>query len=403
MVQIIPRTQKTFGEHFGAGLQRGVGGGLDMLQQLMGQAVQNKAQEPERKRISELIGQDVSSIKNPEMLKMLLQSKLSKEENADKLKGEYAADEGNYNKIKNAFGEKFADVWRASPTGARTALTQAALEARARGIDLDQILSMPQVQETLGINAHTQNAAQKFENPEEQQVYNELEQIKSGQDEGLLPEESIARGKERYATGLKEYQEAGTKLHTFARDKERLDILEDLNKSEKLPKGLGRVNVDLKEGNLRLPTLASPEAQRYIKTLNEFSAGAKDTFGSRVTNFDLAQYLKRFPTLLNTKEGRRQILDQMKLVNQINSVYYKNLKKVYDDAGGVRKIDSDVAERLAGKLSEPAVNKLSNKFKEIGQFSSRPNPAEFQGRRIQDEKTGEIFISDGNDWIPEGE
>lgn len=160
------------------------------------------------------------------------------------------------------------------------------------------------------------------------------------------------------------------------------------------------MNVD-KEGNLKLPFLASADAQRYVKTLNEFSSGAKGTFGARVTNFDLAQYMKRFPTLLNTKEGRRQLLEQMKLVNQLNSVYYKNLKKVYDEAGGVRNIDSDRAEYLAEKLSEPITEQLTQKFKQIGQFSSKPSPAEFKGKRIRDKETGEIFISNGENWIPE--
>jgi hypothetical protein len=240
----------------------------------------------------------------------------------------------------------------------------------------------------------------KEKNIPESQILKDLQQHISSQDENLLPEEKIARGKERYSSGLKEYQEATTKLHGMARDKERLDILENLNKSEKLPKNIARLNVD-KEGNLKLPFLGSPEAQRYVKTLNEFSAGAKDTFGSRVTNFDLAQYLKRYPTLLNTAEGRRQLIDQMKIVNQINSVYYKNLKKIYDKAGGSRNIDSDAASRFAEQLSEPQVKKLSEKFNQIGQFSSKPAASEFKGKKIRDKETGEVFVSDGKDWVPE--
>ncbi len=176
--------------------------------------------------------------------------------------------------------------------------------------------------------------------------------------------------------------------------------MEDLNKSKKLPKDLQRLNID-EEGNLRLPFASSPEAQRYVKTLNEFSVGAKDTFGSRVTNFDLQQYLKRYPTLMNSEEGRKQLLEQMKIVNQINAVYYKNLKNVYDKAGGVRNIDADIAERFAEQLSEDKVNELSKRFKDIGQFSTKPQASEFEGKKIRDKETGEIFISDGTDWVPQ--
>lgn len=327
MVQILPE-RPSFGQEFGRNFGAGLGKGFSDL-------ISSKSQERSQRQLQ-----------------------------AEKLRGDYESEEQNYDKIQSAFGSKFADIWRASPQGARTQLTKAALEARGRGIDLDKLLS--------GISGESSAQGRppepSQEMPEEKpqkRVAEEIKKIRQEQDKELLPAERIARGKERYTTGLKEYQEAGTKLRGLTRDKERIDILQNLDKTKNLPKGLGRINVD-KEGNLRLPFAGTPEAQRFVKTLNEFSSGAKDTFGSRVTNFDLAQYLKRFPTLLNTEEGRRQLYDQMKIVNQLNSVYYKNLQKVYDDAGGVRSIDSDVAERLAEELSSPQVEKLSAKFNQIG-------------------------------------
>lgn len=318
----------------------------------------------------------------------------------EKFSNEFQADSENYKIMENVFGKKFADVWLATGQGERTQLTKAALEARARGIDLEQFLGeMPKQNSSQEPNRVESEQPIPEKKLSEKDIFKEIQTTLKQEDEGLLPEEKIARGKERFSTGLKEYQEAGTKLRGMTRDKERLDILQDLNKSKTLPKNLGRLNVD-KEGNLKLPFLGSPESQRYVKTLNEFSSGAKDTFGSRVTNFDLAQYLKRYPTLLNTEEGRRQLLEQMKIVNQINSVYYKNLKNVYDRAGGVRNIDADVAERYAEQLSEQKIDGLTEKFKQIGQFSSKPAPSEFKGKKIRDKETGEIFISDGENWIP---
>lgn len=227
----------------------------------------------------------------------------------------------------------------------------------------------------------------------------ELNDILAHQDEGTTPAEKIKRESERFKIGQPIRQEAGTKLRGFSRDKERLGVLESLNKSEKLPKDFGLLNVD-QGGNLRLPFAASPEAQRFVKTLNEFSASAKDTYGARVTNFDLAQFMKRFPTLLNSEEGRKQILDQMKIVNEINQVYYKNLQDVFSKAGGARKIDSDIAEDLAERKSEKTIDELVKRFDEIGTFSSQPAASEFKGRKIRDKKTGEVLMSDGENWIP---
>jgi hypothetical protein len=227
----------------------------------------------------------------------------------------------------------------------------------------------------------------------------ELQNIISNQDEGLTPSEKVKRESERFKTGQPVREEAASKIRGFTRDKERLGILESLNESKKLPKNFGLINVD-KEGNLRLPFAASPEAQRFIKTLNEFSASAKDTYGSRVTNFDLAQYMKRFPTLLNSDEGRKQILDQMKIVNDINAVYYKNLQDIFSKAGGARRIDADTAQDLADRKSEQTINELVKRFEEIGTFGSQPAASQFKGRKIRDKKTGEILVSDGENWIP---
>lgn len=227
----------------------------------------------------------------------------------------------------------------------------------------------------------------------------ELSDLVSRQDEGLTPKEKIDRESERFKIGQPIRAEAGAKLRAFARDKERFSILDSLNKSGKLPTDFGRLNLD-KEGNLRFPFAASPEAQRFVKTLNEFSASAKDTYGARVTNFDLQQYLKRFPTLLNSEEGRRQIIEQMKIVNEINSVYYKNLQDVFSKAGGSRKIDPDVAEDLAEKRSQDAISELVKKFDSIGDFPSLPAASEFKGKKFRNRETGEIMISDGLNWSP---
>lgn len=279
--------------------------------------------------------------------------------------------------ISHGISPEDADLYARLTTGGQTQFAKDILEQRKRG----------------------EKAVNKIQEREVEPEA-ELEEVLSTQDEGLTPAEKISRGKERYTSGLKIYQEAGTKLRGMTRDKQNLDILNKLNASGKLPKNFGRLNVD-KEGNLKFAFLGTPEAQRYQKTLNEFSTGAKDTFGARVTNFDLAQYLKRYPTLLNTEEGRRQLLQQMKIVNDINSVYYKNLKDIYDKAGGVRKVDADVAESLAERKSEKRINDLVQKFDAIGEPTSMPSASENKGRKIRNPETGEVLISDGENWIPE--
>ncbi len=372
------------------------------------------------KAIKELTGTDISGLPH-DFKKIFLEESLKKQGKQAETEAQDLAEENIYESVKDTFGDRFGDVWKSAPQGGRTELIKFALDATQRGIDLDELLkginpkknskstqdnqgtqlenpNFTNEQENIDVLEEPQEGLPKVEKVNPKNFDKKLSEYIKNRDKGLLNSDIVKRGNERYSANLKEYQETGTKLRSFTRDKERINILDSL--SEKLPKNLGRLNVD-KEGNLRFPFLASPEAQRFVKTLNEFSQNAKDTFGSRVTNFDLQQYLKRFPNLMNSEEGRRQIIQQMKVVNDINSVYYKNLKDTYDKAGGVRNIDADVAERFADELSEGQVSKLSEKFKQIGQFSSLPNASEFKGKKIKDKETGEIFVSDGNSWVPQ--
>lgn len=317
----------------------------------------------------------------------------------------YAEEHAKYLESQGLSPEEAHFIASQTP-GAKTQLTKDFLEKKQRGFLPSQNQEVQQLFPKESSREFAQREIEKYRDKKDpdrmtkRNVEKELFEILSSQDKGLTPSEKVKRGKERFDSGLKIYQEAGAKLRGFSRDKERLDILDSLNKSDKLPKNLARANVD-KEGNLRLPFASTPEAERYVKVLNEFSTGAKDTFGSRVTNFDLSQYLKRYPTLLNSAEGRKQLIKQMKIVNDINSVYYKNLKDIYTKAGGVRNIDADVAEDLAERMSEDKIGSLVEKFNEIGDFTSLPSASEFKGRKIKNEKTGEILISDGENWLPE--
>lgn len=255
-------------------------------------------------------------------------------------------------------------------------------------------------------NLATQKRGSKKEEPEdnedplEREISNAIADLKKKESK-LTASQQFTLGKDRYAKGLKNYQFATDTLQGNSKVRDNIKILSNLNKSKKLPKNLGRINVD-GDGNLRLPFLASSEAQRYVKTLNEFSSAAKGTFGARVTNFDLSQFMKRYPTLLNSEKARDQLVKQMDIANDLNSVYYKNLKKVYEKAGGIRNLDIDVADRLAEKMSKPEVDRLSQKSATIGDFETIPDAVEFKGKTIKNPKTGERLKSDGQSWVPVG-
>ena len=148
--------------------------------------------------------------------------------------------------------------------------------------------------------------------------------------------------------------------------------------------------------------MASPEAQRLVKTVNDFTTRAKDSYGARVTNFDLTQFMRRLPTLANSEEGRRQIIKQMQIINDINRTYEKSLHDVIDEYGGIRNIDYDQAEQMANKRSKSEIEKLKKEFKKIGtEYEISYNKAVDSRKKITPKDHVSVERADGSQgYIP---
>lgn len=227
-------------------------------------------------------------------------------------------------------------------------------------------------------------------------------------DKGLTPNERVKREEGRYKTQFKDYQDLDDKIRSNEQEKIRLDRLEELNKSDALPSGLGRVNVNLKTGELLFPAGATPETQEFVKIVNDFLSGAKDTFGARVTNFEVSRYLSRLPSLLNSTEGRTAVLRQMRLLNQINNKYSESLRDVIEEHGGIRKIDIDKAQQIARRRIKDDINDLKKEYTKAEKFEEReqkeqifdamPEASQYKGQYLIDEDTGKRYVSDGKMW-----
>ena len=239
---------------------------------------------------------------------------------------------------------------------------------------------------------------------------NSVPQIQKDLDQGLTPSERVRRQESRYKTQTKQYEEAQDRSNDFSQEGIKIERLESLNNSDKLPQGLGRVNVNLKNGELRFPFASNPETQEFIKVMNDFLVGAKGTFGARVTNFEVDRFLRRLPSLLNTKEGREAVLHQMRIINEINQLQTQGIVDAFDEAGGVRRLDYDEAARRSHKKNREQLNALKKLYvtgeKELDSlskdtakgFDSLPPANQYAGKKARDTKTGEVFQSDGVNW-----
>jgi len=169
---------------------------------------------------------------------------------------------------------------------------------------------------------------------------------------------------ETYKNNLPAYKETQTSIKKYKSEKTSLDQLKKLNSSDKLPKKLS-ININPKTGDLIIPALANAETQRYVKLINDFTTKAKDSYGARVTNFELDRFMKRLPTLSNSIEGREQILEQMDIINELNALKDQELKGIYDNYG-LSNIDYQQANILAEQSASEKEAELIERMNNIG-------------------------------------
>ncbi len=150
-------------------------------------------------------------------------------------------------------------------------------------------------------------------------------------------------------------------------------------------------------------SLLSDEAQEAVKLITDEIKGAKDTFGARVSNFEAAKYLQTLPSLLNSPGGRRRVLRDLKMVNQINQMEKQGILDVMDRYGGPGSISLSKATGIFRKEFEPRRKELAEEFAnpEKKLFKEMPNPSLYAGKRLRLEETGQIFKSNGKEWVPE--
>jgi len=74
----------------------------------------------------------------------------------------------------------------------------------------------------------------------------------------------------------------------------------------------------------------SADAIEFEKLISELIKGGvlKDSFGSRVTNLDLTTFLKSLPSLLQTKEGRERVINNLEILDEMGDVRYKAFREI---------------------------------------------------------------------------
>jgi hypothetical protein len=158
------------------------------------------------------------------------------------------------------------------------------------------------------------------------------------------------------------------------------EIKKDYKASQESKKRLSRMEKLNNEGNLGFPLLNSivkaashgifghgfdinylmtADAQEFDKLSKDFIKDAKSIFGARITDQDLRAFMDRIPTLSQSKEGRRRIINNFKNFNEASEIRENASEKIIEANHGRRPRNYD---SLVEKVAKPELDALANKF-----------------------------------------
>lgn len=234
---------------------------------------------------------------------------------------------------------------------------------------------LPEIQR----NQREQEFANQFQSQQGQQL------AVQDQQQGLVPEgfpaprnskEALELAKISHAEKIqREKMSAEEKRAAFKETKaERKQIVDDYKAAKQDLKDLNRLEVlsdsgkldtpgyveFLKKTGLDMPALMNPESEEFGKITQNFMRNAKQYLGSRISNFELEQFLKTIPSLSQSPEGRQRVVANLKYIARSKEEYYNALKEIMVENKNIPPYDllEQVEEKVNKKL-----NKISDLFK----------------------------------------
>jgi hypothetical protein len=355
MVQIVPRLPtglEKFLQAFG-----GVTSGLAQGGAEIGQALQGRK---EREVLADKFGEEFKNIRNPDLQRSLLSDKMKIQAEKQKLDLQRESDMENYENYKDIFGERAAKTWLGLGQGERTAFTNALLDAKFRGLDLDKLLN------GLGAGSQSTNVVEDLQHTSPDQIIKKdaVPDYKLNT-QGMNPKDIIHFQADLRKSNQPIWKESADRLGNYNELSRDIKTLDNLNKRGNLPKKFGKLLINPVTGAPYDVVSAvkdmHPDVQQWVKTIARQATQAQTAFPGRVTNFDLMAYMRQFPSLFNTTEGRDIILKQMELVNQAHQLYEDALNKVYKKykLSGITPEDADT---LAHQMVDGMIAQIDEKL-----------------------------------------
>jgi hypothetical protein len=193
------------------------------------------------------------------------------------------------------------------------------------------------------------------------------------------------------------------------------DLVEGYNDSLMLETRLKRMKELNEKGNLSSPATAAllekvglplgvlnnPDSEEFDKLSKDLLKGMSTYFPGRINIVEVENFLKTIPSLMNSREGRARVIDNLLALSEPKKMMYS----AYKDLKKEGKLPLDLREAVIDRVA-PQLEELSGRFKEgitnpqqqpTQQTANNVSPVP-TAKRYVNPKTGQIIEQTETGW-----
>jgi hypothetical protein len=365
MVQIIPRVESSsdrFAKAFG-----NLAGNLSQAipQELMGRA--------ERQQLGSLLGQDISDIRNPDFLKLILQNKMRQEASDTEHTANIETQQKTIAMMNKYFGPEAAEIYPYLTEGGKTALFQSLILGKERGQNISDVLTKyfseyPEEVEHIAETVSEQQGmgAQQMGMegiPQEPPSPPKMKSVPENRGISFKGEEEIAKkeveASEKYLGEIREkYNRARTLEPVFEELKDTVraggtDAFSAGNLADIGQKMGGFLGTTF---NAIGKALESGETGKFRALSKKLLDEMKDIFGGQIRVKELEVFLSMLPEIGKSKEANLAAIDVLQRLSTASTMFYDTAQEIIQNNGG--KIPRNLADQVQNQL-RPVISDLA--------------------------------------------
>ena len=143
----------------------------------------------------------------------------------------------------------------------------------------------------------------------------------------------------------------------YQRDKNVLGQMENLLNAGNLSTPLLIAAFD--KIGLPLGVLGNADSEQFQKLSQELVKNIQATYGSRILKIEVDNFMKSIPTLLNSPEGQKKLINQWQIINEGKRAHYDAFREVR--AENTKRLPKDFNLQVVDR-AEDRVDELSEEF-----------------------------------------